>query len=280
MQKTTGFIVLVILASAGAAEAVPIPSLTIPDVQFSDAANGWTSFYANQIVDVTGGVVTYAATPPGKSTPRVIIQDPGFSEWAGIEIKVFDGTLADGLQIGDRVDLTDVYVDESSKARGTTYLLFDVMNYGSSFTVVSGGHTVDPTVIDLSILGAGDESADPVQAEKYEGMLLSVADVTVTAMDLGSHSDNYELTNTAGACWASDYLNVDRQAVEDYHAKVGLGAGFDAIVGVLEQYTKTSNDYDYYQLLTRSGADFVPEPASVVLLLLGSAAMLGRKKRT
>ena len=279
MRKTTAFMVLVILVFAGVSQAVSIP-LTIRDVQLSDAANDWKSTYEGQIVDVLGGIVTYAATPPGKSTPRVIIQDPNFSEWAGVEIKVFDGMLAGSVQVGDRVDLTDVYVDESSKARGTTYLLFDVTSYNSDFTVVSGGHSVNPTLVDPSILGAGEEIADPAQAEKYEGMLLSVADVTVTAMDLGSHADNYELTSTAGACWASDYLNVDRLATADYHAKTILGASFSAVIGVLEQYTKTSDDYDYYQLLTRSGADFVPEPASAILLLLGSAAMFGRKNRT
>jgi len=271
--RSMGWIVAV-LATAGAAQA-----LTIGDVQQCDASTSWLSPHDGQTVDVAGGVVTYVAAPPGKRTPRVVIQDPTLSTWAGIEIKIFDGTLGQGVQLGDRVDLTNVVVDESSSTRGTTYLLFDATAYGSGFTVLGSGHAVAPTVVSASVLGAGDLSADPAAAEKYEGMLLSIADATVGDRDLGSHADNYALNTPAGTCWASDYLNVDRDSAAKYHPRTVTGAQFDAVVGVLEQYKKDSSGYDYYQLLTRSGADLVPEPGTLALLALGAALRLRRRRR-
>ncbi len=257
-------------------------ALTIPEVQYSDLGHNWQSTYYDelspQVVDVTGGVVTYAANPPGKSFARVVIQDPNFSEWAGIEIKIMDATPASAFGIGDRVDFTNVRVDES---RGATYLLFDGVGYGSALTIISSGHVVEPTVVNPSLLGAGDLSADPGEAEKYEGMLLKVENVTLNVDEngLGSHCDNYELVGLGGTCWAADYMNVDRQVGEDYHYWVQTGRNFEAVVGILEQYTKPSSGYDYYQLLTRNSGDFVPAPTPAALLLVGGAALLGRRKK-
>ena len=253
-------------------------ALTIPDVQQSSASLSWQSAYAGATVNVTGGVVTYAATPPGKMTGRMVIQDPNFSDWAGIAVKVFGGTLVADVQIGDRVDLTNVFVDESSKTYGNTYLLFDPTAYGSSFSIGAGGVAVPPTVVSPAVLGAGDSSADPAAAEKYEGMLVQVNAVTVGSLDLGSHADNYELANAGATCWASDYLNLDRVGPK-YHDLTVTGASRAAVVGVLEQYAKPSDSYDYYQILTRSSADIVPEPSAAALTSAAAWLLIRRKRK-
>jgi len=228
--------------------AGPARALTIYDVQHCDAADGWKSPYVDQVVDVTGGVVTYVGRPPGKATTRVVIQDPSFTEWAGIEVKI--------------------------------YLLFDATNYGSDFSVVQTGVVVAPTIVPAWMLGNGEQSAAPEQAERYEGMLLAVQDVTIGSLGLGSHNDNYELVTAAGTCWATDYFNLDRDPFELYHALTQPGSSFDAVVGILEQYTKTSDQYDYYQLMTRNSADFVPEPATSALFWAATAMLLGHRRHT
>jgi len=272
-----------LLAWAGAAEGV-----TVFDVQHSDAAAGWGSAYADQVVSVTGGVVTFVGLPPGKKTARVVVQDPAFAEWGGVEIKVLEGTFADVVRVGDRVDLAGVYVDESSKGRGTTYLLYDDRTpaeggYGSSFTVLGSGFAVAATVVSPSLLGAGDVSADPAAAERYEGMLLEVRDVVVGALYQGSHNDNYELIGAGGTCWASDYMNLDRPPSELYHPDTVTGRALASVVGILEQYTHAGEGYDYYQLLTLAPREAdeaaVPEPAASALLSAGVGTIILRRRR-
>jgi hypothetical protein len=273
----------------------PAAALTIEDVQQTDAAHNWESPYLGQTIDVTGGIVTYAAMPPGKAFARIVVQDPGLAEWAGVEVKIFDGTPPSAFPVGSRVDLSNVCVDEN---RGTTYLLFDGRSvgeggYGSGMSVFSTDQVVSPTVVSPLILGyaqpiasqADEENANisaaPTEAEQYEGMLLMVTDVTlnVDPVGFGSHNDNYEMIAAGGVCWASDYMNLDRPAGEDYHPWTATGAGYDAVVGVLEQYTKDSTAHDYYQLLTRSSADFVPAPPPAMVLLAGAVALRCRRVR-
>jgi len=267
--------------AAVTAMAAPAPALTIYDVQYSTAATGWKSSYDTQVVNVTGGVVTYVGSPPGKLSPRVVIQDPTYSQWAGVEIKIFSGAPEGGVQVGDRVDLTNVQVDEGSKTRGTTYLIYDETAFGSGFSVVSSGHSVPATVLTPGDIGGGDMSADPSVTEKYEGMLIELQTVTIGSLNIGSHNDNYELLSGGQTCWGSDYMNLDRDEAELYHDRTVSGATFPVVVGILEQYTKESDEYDYYQLLTRGTADLggtaVPEPLTAVLLVGGCVAAWRRK---
>lgn len=278
MRKVGMVVSLVLLAVASVASVAQ--AVTIYDVQYSDAASSWQSALAGQTVNVTGGVVTYSALPPGKQSFRVAIQDPAFAEWGGVEIKIFSGTLGQGVQVGDRVDLTNVRVDETTAGRGTTYLLFDQTAYGSAFTVVSSGNAIPPTVVSPAVLGGGDTSGNPALAERYEGMLLSVQDVTIGNMNLGSAADNYQLIGADGNCWASDYQNTGRVAGQKYAAGTTGGLEIASLTGIFEQYTKTSDGYDYYQLLPRSDADVVvPEPATATLLASAVLSLLAARKR-
>jgi hypothetical protein len=122
-------------------------------------------------------------------------------------------------------------------------------------------------------------------AERYEAMYLQVQSVTITAMGLGKAYDIYNLRNAEGDAWAADYINGDLPLGDKYMPGVGQGKQFVSISGILEQYTKTSSGWDYYQLLTTGADDLVPvpEPSSGVILvgglLLVGLAAAGRRKQ-
>ena len=99
--------------------------------------------------------------------------------------------------------------------------------------------------------------------------------VMITAMDLGKYGDNYNLQNTNGDYWTSDYMNTD-VIFGDYHSLVSIGVSFGSVSGIIEH--KVSDGWDYYQLLTTGTADFVvAEPATVMLLFAGTALIRKRK---
>ena len=279
MKNTNLLGVLALCAAAGfmpgAAEGGP---LSIYDIQYTTAADG-ASPLEGSTVDCAGGVVTH--TWVGGSI-RVFLQDPARSDWAGIQVRDWTGgQLANNVATGDSVSLTNVRVDEWN---GNTVLRYH-SDLQSSFTVVSSGNSAPaPVVVAPSAIAAAVEGpsgqwyvADRT-AEKYEHMLLTVEAVTVAEMDMGKAADNYTLRDPVGGdCWASDYMNVDLGA-EDYHPYIKLGADFDSVSGLLEQYAKPTAGWDYYQLLTLQTSDLVPEPCGLGLMLAG-AASLGRRRR-
>jgi len=172
------------------------PALTIDEIQTSTGPD-WASPYADQWVDISGGVVTKVYD--GYRT-KIVIQDPTLGDaWAGILVSFDEPAMATGIVRGDQIDLTNV--------------------------------------------------------EIYEYMLLTITNVTVGAMDLGSHEDNYELFNEDGVCWAADYANYDLPPGSDYF--VAAGEFYESVTGYLEQYQKESEGWDYYQLLGRDADDFV-----------------------
>jgi len=270
-------------------------AISIYDIQYTAAPAGDSPYNAS-ILACDGGIVTHLF--PG-SRPRVILYDPAHpNEWGAIQVKDATGDATTSqfysqVSIGDFVSLTGVYVEEY---RGTTYLQYDPSAYGSSFSIDSTGNPVPaPILVSLAEISApvegppGEWYVADHSAEKYESMYLMIQDVTVTAMDLGKALDNYNLAGLAGGdviagladgnVWASDYMNVALPPGDLYMPEVALGAGFGSVSGVLEQYTRTSNGWDYYQLLTTRSSDFgqreaaIPEPASVVLVLLGMAGL-------
>ncbi len=239
--SVTGLIFFVSLGASG---------LTIDEIQTSTGPD-WESPYADQWVDITGGIVTKVYI--GGRT-RVIIQDPTLGDaWAGILISFDEHELATGITRGDQIDLTHVEIYES---RGNTQAGFDS---SSVFSIISSGNYVVPLTVSVA------DIPDPINAdlsEKYEYMLLTVENVTVGAMDLGSHDDNYELFNDDGLCWAADYANYDLPPGSDYY--VSAGEQYESITGYLEQYQNPADDWDYYQLLPRDAEDY----------LIGSSATL------
>jgi hypothetical protein len=94
------------------------------------------------------------------------------------------------------------------------------------------------------------------RAERFESMIVQVRDVRVAEMGMGKSQDNYVLRSSGEpndpnvACWASDYMNADRQKPDLYVPAIEAGRRFRALTGLLEQYTNLGDGYDYYQLLT------------------------------
>jgi hypothetical protein len=250
--------------------------MSILDIQYVDLTvdPAGNSPYDEQIVDCDGGIVTHII---GGFRPRLVLQDPNDpAGWGGIQVKGWNGgdTFA-GIGVGDLVSLSDVLVEEY---RGNTFLqVGGSLAPDAVVTVESFGNPLpSPKLVTLDEIPApledlenpGDWYVEDHRAEKYEAMLLVVEDVTVTTMGLGKADDNYNLHNASGDAWATDYAASPADLVGDYLPPIELGAQFDRVVGVLEQYT--NEGWDYYQLLTRGSRD-VPEPSALVLLLTGLA---------
>jgi len=239
---------LICLAALVALMAGPgAHGLTIYDVQYSTGPD-YQSPYYGQTVSVTGGVVTKIFV--GGWT-KITIQDPTLGDaWAGIQVLFGDPAQAEGIERGDQIDVFDVTVDEY---RGNTQL---IMEDGSTVTVNSSGNVVDPVVVSTTEI---PYPANPDLSEPYEYMLVQVQDVCVGAMDIGSHEDNYELTNGEGVCWASDYANADLPPDSDYY--VEAGDCFESVTGYLEQYDRPEQGWNYYQILPRDADDYIDAPS-------------------
>jgi len=252
-------IVVVILASAIKVKA---DVLSISEIQYTNDPNGTSDQHGN-MVDCIGGIVTHK---PPTGRPRLIIQDPNYPDgWGAIQLKDLysTGVFAD-VNIGDWVSLTNVVVEDN---KGTTFLQY-IEDNNAGFTIVSSDNPLpEPLVVTIVEIAAPIEGFDTWaitdhSAEKYESMLIKVIDVIVLDAGYGKAYDNYILQSNSDpnlACWASDYMNADKDKGLIYHAYIEIGQHFCGVTGVLEQYYTADSDgiyYDYYQLLTRSTEDF------------------------
>jgi hypothetical protein len=238
--------------------------LSIYDIQYTADPNGESPQNGN-IVDCTGGIVSHKA-PTGK--PRLIIQDPAYPDgWGAIQVKDLYGTgVFDDVNVGDWISLTNVLVEEY---KGSTFLQYmDENNAG--FEILSSGNPLPrPLVVTAGEIAAPIEGLDTWlvanhNAEKYEAMLIKVVNVNVEDIGYGKAYDNYILASNADPnliCWASDYMNADKDKGLIYHPYIEPGLKLCGLTGILEQYTGEQDgvNYDYYQLLTRSTDDFVIE---------------------
>jgi len=254
---------LTILILADLVQAQDNPDLSIYDIQYTEEPTG-ESYWNYHLVNCTGGIVTHKF--PGYK-PKLTVQDPNFPlGWGAIQVK--DGLTGAPLyakaSVGDWIRLTNVEVEEY---RGNTILQCLPEN-SPALTVVSSNNPlpkpllVEPNEITAPLEGpAGQWFVADHNAEKYEAMWLKVRNVTVTEKGLGKKIDNYTLqdcdkpNDSNFSCWAADYMNEDKEE-DEYHPYIELDRHFCSVEGILEQYTKISNGWDYYQLLTTTTEDF------------------------
>jgi hypothetical protein len=233
-----------------AAVAVPVatgvsqaqaPAYNIYELQHSGPEHDWKSTHMGEIVQCVGGIVT------AKFQQRIVLQDPSLGdEWAAIEVRGYP-VYPTGIAVGDQVDFDNVYVDEF---RGVTTLQY---YSASSHVVNSSGHAL-PAPVPLSVWDVR-YPAHPEDTERMAAMLVVVTEqMTIGALDLGAHQDNYELLGVLGeTAWGSDYANGD--ITSTYY--VSTGECYARITGIVQRYDNDA-EWDYYQLLPRMNADYVP----------------------
>ncbi|MEJ2703578.1 MAG: hypothetical protein P8Z79_14160 [Sedimentisphaerales bacterium] len=252
-----------IVAMIGAVSPLQANTLSIYEVQYTDDANGISPENGN-LVDCLGGIVTHKQSG---GRPRLVLQDPNYpTGWGAIQVKGWSSDAFDNVEVGDRVRLTNVLVEDF---KGTTFLQYQSEN-DPNLTVVSTSNPLPrPIVVGVEEIAAPIEGLDAWAvpdhgAEKYEAMLIKVINVSVTALGQGKAYDNYVLasnTDPNQTCWVSDYMNTDKEKGLIYHPYIETGRRFCGVSGILEQYTGDSDGiyYDYYQLLTRSSEDFIAD---------------------
>jgi hypothetical protein len=258
MKKSTAAIIFVLIASGPVFNA-QAEELSIYDVQYTTNPDG-TSTQDGNLIDCSGGIVIHKFVG---SRSRLILQDPDHPDgWGGIMAKDTLGAgVFDNINIGDRISLTNVLVEDY---KGTTFLQY-IPDNDPNYYLVSTNNPL-PKSLPVSI----DEIAAPIEGidqwvvfdhncEKYESMLIEIIDVTVQDLGYGKAYDNYilEIADDPNiTCWASDYMNDDSTAI--YHDYIQIGQGFCSVSGILEQYNAERDGiyYDYYQLLTLKTESF------------------------
>jgi hypothetical protein len=263
MRRMLMFIIIVTIL-------VPVDSmcattgLSIYEIQYTTDANGISPQNGN-VVDCLGGIVT---NKPPTGRPRLIIQDPNYPDgWGAIQVKDLysTGVFVD-VNAGDWLSFTNVEVEDN---KGTTFLQY-IEDNNAGFSIISTNNPLPiPKVVTIDEVAAPLEGLDTWivsdhNAEKYEAMLIKIIDVYVHNIGYGKAYDNYLLTSNVDpnlTCWASDYMNADKDKGPIYHPYIEIGQNFCGVVGILEQYTGDSEGiyYDYYQLLTTTTESFTIE---------------------
>jgi len=258
-------IIATILGPVGSVRATT--GFSIYEIQYTTDANGISPQNAN-VVDCLGGIVTHKR---GGGRPRLIIQDPNYPDgWGAIQVKDLysTGAFVD-VNVGDWLSFTNVMVEDN---KGTTFLQY-IEDNNAGFSIVSTNNPLPvPKVLRIDEIAVPLEGLDvwvvpDCNAEKYEAMLLKVINVYVKDVGYGKAYDNYLLTSNVDpnfTCWASDYMNTDKDKGLIYHPYIEIGQNFCGVTGVLEQYTSEQEGihYDYYQLLTTNTNAFtIDQPA-------------------
>jgi predicted extracellular nuclease len=177
--------------------------------------------YEGETVSVTGIVTVGGGEFYSSSAAYAVIQDAGGSEWSGL---VLFGNSVSGLVRGDSVTVTG----EVQEYYGLTEL-----SYIDAVEVHSQGHSI-PAATQLT---TGELAGE----EKWEGVLVTVSDVTVT-----SDPDQYNQFYVDDG--SGDYLVDD---LGDYTYEATQGDNLQSITGV-DWYS-----YDEFKLQPRDDVDIV-----------------------
>ena len=181
-------------------------------------------------------VVVTGSSPAGFG---IFVAEPSGGPYSGVWVFMATGSEAYG--VGDLVDVTG-YVEEYDGlgAWADTVTEINVGDYPAQASVTLIGGAAPPPPVLMSI---GDVT-DPSNAELYEGVLVQIDDVTVTADDLGFGE------------WSVDEgVRIDDKLYTIN--SVAFGDTFTSITGVLD-FT-----FDNYKLAPRSESDFVGQTAAV-----------------
>jgi hypothetical protein len=174
---------------------------------------------------------------------RLCLADPILGNaWAGVFLDDLGGVLA-GLTRGDEVDLRDVLVGEE---RGVTVLTFDAQ---SSVSVVGAGEEVVGSVLPASEL---DKSAGPESTEKYEGMVVSIYNVTVSRRGVHEGSDLYYLVSEGDTLLGWDLENEALAPDSTFFVREGDRLG--RIRGIVTE--RSNSRTNYYVIQPRDAGDY------------------------
>ncbi len=180
-----------------------------------------SSPYQGQTVGVTGIVVVAGGEYYSSVGAYAVLMDAAGGEWAGLSL--FGDDIAD-LERGDSVTVYGL-IDE--------YYNMTEMKYPfTSIEVHSTGHTL-PSPENLN---TGD-----VGQEKWESVLVSVSDVTVTEDDLGY--GEWAVDDTSGEIRIDD--------LGDYTYSPNIGDTFAEIIGVCWY------SYDNFKIQPRADNDLI-----------------------
>jgi predicted extracellular nuclease len=213
-------------------------SITIYDIKTPGS-----TILAGTPIDLRGVVVT-AVDAHGRRTGNVYVQDVGGGAYSGISI--FGGTGVDAIAPGDIVDITGGVLDLFAGIPGD-------FEFDEGFTLAqikppAGGEVVitktSTGTVPTPELLAIDTFADPVEAEKWEGVLVEVRNVAVTVEpDQVSSTDTtlFEMEVSGPTVVSSALTSLDG---------ITSGTCYSSLVGI--------GDYFFdYKVLPRGAGDLV-----------------------
>ncbi len=252
VKKMFMMIIAVTMSSLAASDS--IPTLSIYEIQHTENEDG-SGYYDGRTINCTGGIVIHKWS---RGKQRVILYDPNNADgWGGILAKGFGTPFADA-NVGNWISIQNVLVEDSEYTQGNTILSVD--EYSTVTIEYENLPLPEPLVVDVNDVAVVYEPdyetcyVTDHRAEKYEGMYIQVRNVMVGDVNVGSHIDNYSLEDESDPniyCWASDYMNIDKPPDPNkYLPIVQSGQHFCSVSGILEQYTKIDDGWDYYQILT------------------------------
>lgn len=157
-------------------------------------------------------------------------------------VVVYNSTFANGVQLGDSVEVTGTIVH----FRGLTEF------ENTTHNVLSSGNTVEPQVITVAQMNNQN-----CQLEEYEGKLVRINGVSMTATGTFGGNQNYEITDPTGT-------GTIRISVSTNIPGTNIPTGSFDIIGVMGQYVSNAPYCGGYQLQPRSIADIVQSGGPII----------------
>ncbi|RMG16564.1 MAG: hypothetical protein D6729_10615 [Deltaproteobacteria bacterium] len=121
-------------------------------------------------VALSGVVVTALSAPDAMGRIHLVVEEPAGGAYSGIYVYNRDGLDLSALTVGDLVDVSAEYTEFAFS--GDTDTVSELVL--RSLTKTGSGIPPAPQVLDVAAF------ADPAEAEKWEGVLIQVENVTVT----------------------------------------------------------------------------------------------------